>query len=129
MVPADLLDGDDVAAAFFAAAGQVESDGDLARVLVAVLPVGGAGFWFVGAGVLLLAADPLADVVTDRAEVANQELVRIMLDAVLDSLPPYARMFLLAAPVGLVLLAASLWPHRRHELEEWPEERPEEAWQ
>ncbi|KRB78576.1 hypothetical protein ASE01_04780 [Nocardioides sp. Root190] len=65
-------------------------------------------------GVLLLAADPLAEAAADRAEVANQELVRIMLDAVLGSLAPYSRGFLLALPVGLVLLAGSFWPRREY---------------
>lgn len=92
------------------------------RVRVAGLALLGAAL---GAGVVLLAADPLAELVTDRAEVANQELVRIMLDAVLDSLPPYARMFLLAAPVGLVLFLVSLWPRRRHVVED----DPAVAWQ
>ena len=65
-----------------------------------------------GAGVVLLAADPLAELAVDRAQVTSQELVRILLDTVLGSLTPYARLFLLAAPVGLALLVASWWPHR-----------------
>lgn len=65
-----------------------------------------------GAGVVLLAVDPVTDLVVDRAEVDGQELVRIMLDAVLGSLTPWARTFLLAVPAGLVLLAASAWPAR-----------------
>lgn len=65
-----------------------------------------------GAGIVLLAADPLAELAVDRAQVTSQELVRILLDTVLGSLTPYARLFLLAAPVGLALLVASWWPHQ-----------------
>lgn len=76
-------------------------------------------------GVLLLAADPLAEAAVDRAEVANQELVRIMLDAVLGSLTPYAKGFLLALPVGLVLVAASLAPRRE---QAWDEDQDVHEW-
>lgn len=65
-----------------------------------------------GAGLVMLAVEPLTDLAVDRAEVDGQAMVRIMLDAVLGSLTPYARTFLLAAPVGLVLVAGSLWPRR-----------------
>lgn len=71
-------------------------------------------------GVLLLAAEPLAEAVAERAELANRELVQIMTDAVLGSLTPYARGFLLALPLGVVLLGASLWPRR----ERTPQEDP-----
>lgn len=68
-----------------------------------------------GAGLVMLAVEPLTEVAVDRAGVDNQAMVRIMLDAVLESLTPYARGFLLAGPVGLVLVAGSLWPRReRH---------------
>lgn len=65
-----------------------------------------------GAVLVLLAVDPVTDLVVDRAEVDGQAMVRIMLDAVLGSLTPWARAFLLAVPAGLVLLAGSLWPAR-----------------
>lgn len=66
----------------------------------------------VAAGIVLLSAEPLGNAAADRAEVSNQDLVRIMLDAVTESLTPYARGFLLAAPVGVVLIAVALWPRR-----------------
>ena len=65
-----------------------------------------------GAGLVMLAVEPLTDLAVDRADVESQAMVRIMLDAVLGSLSPYAKTFLLAAPVGLVLVAGSLWPSR-----------------
>lgn len=65
-----------------------------------------------GAGLVLLAVDPVTDLLVDRAEVGDQPMVRIMLDAVLGSLTPWARAFLLAIPPGVVLLAGSLWPAR-----------------
>lgn len=68
-----------------------------------------------GAGLVMLAVEPLTDLAVDRADVGSQAMVRIMLDAVLGSLTPYARTFLLAAPVGLVLVAGSLWPRRRRD--------------
>lgn len=79
------------------------------RVRIAGLAVLGVA---VAAGVVLAAAEPVADLVADRADVAQQDLVRIMLDAVLASLSPNARGFLVALPLGLVLLLASLWPRR-----------------
>lgn len=76
-----------------------------------------AGFALIGAalgaGLVMLAVEPLTDLAVDRAAVEREAMVRIMLDAVLGSLTPYARAFLLAAPAGAVLVAASLWP-RRH---------------
>lgn len=78
-----------------------------------------------GAGVVLLAADPLTELAVDRADVSSQELVRILLDTLLGSLTPYARGFLLALPAGLVLLVASWWPRRRRyddEVVAWDEE-------
>lgn len=69
-----------------------------------------------GAGLVVLAVEPLTDLAVDRAGVESQAMVRVMLDAVLGSLTPYARTFLLAAPVGLVLVVGSLWPrHERHD--------------
>lgn len=66
-----------------------------------------------GAGLAMLAVEPLTDLAVERARVESQDMVRIMLDAVLGSLTPYARTFLLAAPVGLVLVVVSWWPRRR----------------
>ncbi|TWH00799.1 hypothetical protein L615_000200000090 [Nocardioides sp. J9] len=74
-----------------------------------------------GAGLVVLAVGPLTDLGVERAEVDNQAMVRVMLDAVLGSLSPYARTFLLAAPVGAVLVAASLWPRRERYVEEAPD--------
>lgn len=75
-----------------------------------------AGFALLGgalaSGLVMLAVEPLTDLAVERAEVESQAMVRTMLDAVLGSLTPYARTFLLAAPVGLVLVAASWWPRR-----------------
>jgi hypothetical protein len=62
---------------------------------------------------LLLAADPLASAALDRVAVERRELAGVLLDTVVGSLEPYARGFLVAAPVGLVLLLVSLWPRRR----------------
>ncbi|HWJ08361.1 MAG TPA: hypothetical protein VNS46_03235 [Nocardioides sp.] len=67
----------------------------------------------VGAGLVMLAVEPLTDLAVDRADVDGQAMVRVMLDAVLGSLTPYARGFLLAAPVGLLLVVASSWPRRQ----------------
>jgi hypothetical protein len=64
---------------------------------------------------LLLAADPLATATLDRVAVERRELAGVLLDTVIGSLEPYARGFLVAAPVGLVLLMVSLWPRRRDE--------------
>ncbi|MBM0127657.1 hypothetical protein [Pimelobacter simplex] len=64
---------------------------------------------------LLLVADPLASAVLDRVEVERRELAGVLLDAVLGSLEPYVRGFLVAAPLGLVLVLLSLWPRRRDE--------------
>ena len=66
-----------------------------------------------GAVAVLLAVDPLADFAAEQAEVGREELTGLMLDVVLESLTPYARGFLLAAPIGLVLVAVSVWPRRR----------------
>lgn len=65
-----------------------------------------------GAGLVMLAVEPLTDLAVEQAGVESQDMVRIMLDAVLGSLTPWAKVFLLAAPVGLVLVAGSLWPRR-----------------
>lgn len=82
------------------------------RVRTAGLALLGAAL---GAGLVMLAVEPLTDLAVERAGVESQAMVRIMLDTVLESLTPYARTFLLAAPVGLVLVAGSLWPRRdRH---------------
>lgn len=68
-----------------------------------------------GAGLVMLAVEPLTDLAVEQAGVEGQAMVRIMLDTVLGSLTPYAKTFLLAAPVGLVLVAGSLWPRRRRD--------------
>ncbi|WP_435770665.1 hypothetical protein [Nocardioides sp. SYSU DS0651] len=65
--------------------------------------------------VVLLAADPLAELAVEQAEVGRERLAGVMLDTVLESLSPYARGFLLAAPAGLLLVAASLWPRPRED--------------
>lgn len=80
------------------------------RVRVLGLALLGAAL---GAGLVLLAVDPLTELAVDRADVSSQELVRILLDTVLGSLTPYARGFLLALPAGLVLLVGSWAPRRR----------------
>ncbi len=68
-----------------------------------------------GAVGLLLVADPLAAAALDRVAVERRELAGVLLDTVIGSLEPYARGFLVAAPVGLALLLVSLWPRRRDE--------------
>ncbi|GAA1516141.1 hypothetical protein [Nocardioides humi] len=65
--------------------------------------------------VLQLAAEPLASAAVDRVRLERRGLAGVLLDAVVGSLEPYARGFLLAAPIGLVLLAVTLWPRRRVE--------------
>ena len=95
----------------------------VALVVLAVLAAHGwrgrvrtAGFALLGVAlavvVLLVAADPLTTFVLDRVQAGRRELVGVLLDAVVGSLQPYARGFLLAAPVGLVLVALSLVPRR-----------------
>ena len=64
---------------------------------------------------LMVAADPLAGAVLDRVAVERRELAGVLLDTVIGSLEPYVRGFLVAAPVGLVLLLVGLWPGRRDE--------------
>ncbi|GAA3662511.1 hypothetical protein GCM10022237_22920 [Nocardioides ginsengisoli] len=75
-----------------------------------------AGFALLGVGlavvVLLVATDPLTTAVIDDADAKRRELLGVLLDAVVGSLQPYARGFLIAAPVGLVLVALSLLPRR-----------------
>ncbi|WP_377320484.1 hypothetical protein ACFJIY_15925 [Pimelobacter simplex] len=75
-----------------------------------------AGFALLGvavaAVVLLLAVDPATTAALDQVEADRRELTGVMLDAVVGSLTPYARAFLVAAPVGLVLVALSLRPRR-----------------
>lgn len=77
------------------------------------------GFAFVGvalaAGVVLLAVDPLTEFAADQAQVGREELVGLMLDVVLMSLTPYAKGFLVAGPIGLVLVVAGIWPRRRRD--------------
>lgn len=82
------------------------------RVRVAGLALVGVA---VAAGVVRLATDPIGNLVADRVEASQQEIALIMVDAVTGSLAPYARGFLLALPVGLVLFASTLWPRRRAE--------------
>lgn len=62
---------------------------------------------------------PITDAVSDRAQAGNQAMARIMAEAVTESLAPYATGFLLALPVGLVLLAATLWPRRRAKFDDF----------
>lgn len=104
-------------------------------VLLAVLVATGwrgrvrtLGFALVGvalaAAVVLLAVDPLSEFAADQAEVDREELVGLMLDVVLESLTPYAKGFLVAAPIGLVLVVASLWPGRRRDSSNSPTEAP-----
>lgn len=72
------------------------------------------GFTLLGvalaAGAILVLADPIAAVVTDRVAVDRQGLAGVLLDAVLDSLKPYARGWLVTAVGGVLLVAVSLWP-------------------
>lgn len=95
-------------------------------VLIAVLLAPGwrgraraGGFALLGVALaavaLLAAADPLSSAVLDRVAVGRRELAGALLDAVLGSLEPYARGFLVAAPAGLVLVAVGLWSRRRRE--------------
>lgn len=76
------------------------------RVRTAGLALLGAA---VGAVLVMVGVGPLTDVVVDQVETGNQDLVRVMLDTVLGSLSPYARGFLVAVPVGIVVVAVSLW--------------------
>ncbi|WP_408897071.1 hypothetical protein ACJ5H2_19375 [Nocardioides sp. R1-1] len=69
----------------------------------------------IGAGALLLTADPLAGAALDRVEVQRRELAGVLLDTVIGSVEPYARAFLWAAPVGVVLVLLTLWSGRRRE--------------
>ncbi|MBM9458599.1 hypothetical protein JK386_01650 [Nocardioides sp. zg-536] len=91
----------------------------LALVVVAgwrgMLRVAGCAALGVALAALLvpLAVDPVTDLVVDRADVRSQELARILLDALTGSVAPYARTYLIALPVGLLLLVVSLWPRRR----------------
>ena len=82
------------------------------RVRVLGMALLGVAF---AAGVVLLAAEPLADLVVERAELDRREIAGVVADALTEWLAPYARWFLLAAPVGLVLMVASWWPGKRRE--------------
>ncbi len=104
-------------------------------VAVAVLVAAGwrgrlraLGFALLGgaaaAGLLVVAAGPSGAALLDRVDVTNRELAGVMLDAVVDSVGPYARGFLLAAPLGLAALVASWWPRRRTESSNWPAQEP-----
>lgn len=68
-----------------------------------------------GAVVVMVAVGPLTDAAVDKAQTRDQDLVRVMLDTVLSSLSPYARSFLVAVPVGIVLVAGSLWRSSREQ--------------
>jgi hypothetical protein len=68
-----------------------------------------------GAVVVMVAVGPLTDAAVDKAQTRDQDLVRVMLDTVLSSLSPYARGFLVAVPVGIVLVAGSLWRSSREQ--------------
>ena len=55
-------------------------------------------------------------------EAGQQELARILVETLAESLAPYARGFLIAAPVGLVLVAGSFWRRREdttYDAERW----------
>lgn len=65
------------------------------------------------AGVVLVLAEPVQDRVVAEIATGQQELARVMLDALGASLPSYVRGFLWAAPVGVVLIVLSWWPRRR----------------
>ncbi|MFC5729510.1 MULTISPECIES: hypothetical protein [Nocardioides] len=67
------------------------------------------------AGVVLMAVDPLAEFAADQAGVGQEELVGMMLDVVLTSLSSYAKGFLVSAPIGLILVAVTMWPRRRRD--------------
>lgn len=69
----------------------------------------------VAAFLVRLATDPVGEFVADRIGSDQQEMARIMVDTMTGSLSPYAKGFLLALPVGLVLIGLSLWPRRRHD--------------
>ncbi|XBB65766.1 hypothetical protein ABFU82_16800 [Nocardioides sp. WV_118_6] len=92
-----------------------------------------AGFALLGAAlaavVVLLAVDPATTAALDQVDASRRELVGVMLDAVVGSLAPYARGFLVAAPVGLVLVGLSLWPRReRAAAEPYPYPHPQEQY-
>ena len=76
------------------------------RVRTAGLALLGAA---VGAVLVMVGVGPLTDAVVDQVETGNRDLVRVMLDTVLGSLSPYARGFLVTVPVGIVVVAVSLW--------------------
>lgn len=64
---------------------------------------------------LLVSADPLATAALDRVDVGRRELAGVLLDAVIGSLEPYARGFLLAAPAGVILVLLTMWSRGRRE--------------
>lgn len=75
------------------------------------------GFGLLGvaaaAALVLVFAGPVQDRVVAEVAVSQQELARVMLDALGESLPTYVRGFLWALPVGIVLLLVAAWPRRR----------------
>ncbi|MCX6399116.1 MAG: hypothetical protein NTX33_04190 [Propionibacteriales bacterium] len=93
------------------------------------LRIAGLGLMGVAAAAALVrfAADPVGEFVADRADIGQQALARIMVDAVTGSLAPYAQGFLLALPVGFLLIGVSLWPRREKESlnsDAWPDHAP-----
>ncbi len=75
------------------------------------------GLGLLGLGVaailVLVGAGPLGDRLIELVDVSRRELAGVMLDAVVGSLGPHARTFLIALPAGLVLFAVTLLPRRR----------------
>lgn len=105
----------------------------LALVALAVLVAVGTarrvrtlGLALLGVGVaavlVLLAVEPLSDLVVEQAELSRREIVGVVVDALTGSLSPYARWFLVAGPVGLLLIVGSWWPRRRGDF------TPEQDW-
>jgi hypothetical protein len=56
------------------------------------------------AALVMLAVEPVAQFAADQAAAGQEELTELMLEIALGSLTPYARGFLLAAPLGLVVV-------------------------
>ncbi|MDN5743891.1 MAG: hypothetical protein L0H31_02085 [Nocardioidaceae bacterium] len=76
--------------------------------------VAGLGFAAV-AGVAVAAAPLVADVVIDKFVNRQQELAKLIVDALLDTVPAHAQSYLWVVPVSLLLLLGSFWPHREPE--------------
>jgi len=69
-----------------------------------------------GAGLVLLLGPSVGDVVVDKVVTRQQELAKVIIDALLDTLPAHARSYLWSVPLGLLLILGSFWPHRRPEV-------------